>query len=764
MKSIGVLFAGAAIAAPLAALAQDVTVVEGVLIAGSPLSAADVPAGQAPYASEQLSADDLSRTGSPSLLRALAESSGQIQVNHAQANPFQPNVSYRGFEASPLVGNAQGLAVYIDGARFNQAFGDTVNWDLVPDFAIGSVTVEGANPVFGLNALGGSLDLRLKSGADVDGFAGETAAGSFGRVDLIGEYGLTFDGGALYIGARALEDDGWRDFSPSELRQLYAGLDFSDRRGGESRIQLLAADNALTGNGTSPVELLAIDREAIFTYPDNTRNELQRLSFSTDRPLSSAWSWQGLAYVQNFDQETENGDAADVEACDAPFEGFLCEEDEGDEPLEDENGDEIADFLGGEDYAFFNRGATNSDSYGLTLQTRGAVGAGGLTHRVLAGVSLDAGSSTFGAGSELGALGEDRGYVGPGVIVESDEIGSIGVRTHNRYYGLYFSDRVNLTDAITLTLSGRYNAADVVLRDLIGTELNGEHSFSRFNPAVGLAWKPNESMTVFGGYSEANRAPSPAELSCADPDAPCSLTNFFVGDPPLEQVVARTFETGVRFADGPLSWSVTGYSTETEDDIMFIAAESIGRAFFQNVGETRRQGLQGDVAYDTGRLTASLSLAWTDATFETPLILNAPDNPFADADGRIAVMPGDRLPGVARYKAKAAAGYQITDRWSADVAVVHQAGQYLFGDESNDNPRTDDFTLVNLATRFDVTERVQLFGSVENLFDTKYETFGTFSPVDEVPIDEIPGGVATNPRALSPGAPFSAYIGLRFRL
>ena len=76
--------------------------------------------------------------------------------------------------------------------------------------------------------------------------------------------------------------------------------------------------------------------------------------------------------------------------------------------------------------------------------------------------------------------------------------------------------------------------------------MDGRHEFSRFNPAAGLTWRFAEGATAYAGYSEANRAPSPAELSCADPLAPCSLTNFFVGDPPLKQVKARTVEAGVR--------------------------------------------------------------------------------------------------------------------------------------------------------------------------------------------------------------------------
>ena len=746
--------------APAMAIAQqgDATTVDALTVAASPLSAADVPEGQAPYASERVTSDDLTRTGAPSVLRALSETSGQIQLNHAQSNPFQPNVSYRGFDASPLVGNAQGLAVYVDGVRFNMAFGDTVNWDLIPDAAVSSITVEGANPVFGLNALGGSLDVRLKTGKEVDGFGGEATVGAFGRRDVFAEYGRQSGNSDIYIGVRGLEEDGWRDFSPSSLLQAYAGVGIEGENT-DWRFQLVAADNDLTGNGTSPVELLEVDREAVFTHPDNTRNRFMRFSASVDHALSDTSSVQAQVYLQTLRQRTMNGDAADVEECDSPFDGFVCSEEDPGEPLEDADGDEIPDFLGGEDYAFLNRGSTDTDAFGATVQMRRHAG----SHRLLAGLSLDAGASTFRASSELGALTEERGYEGPGVIVESDEIGSIGVRAHNRYYGLFVSDRIEISPELTLTLSGRYNKADVTLRDLIGTELTGEHSFSRFNPAIGVAWKASESLSVFGGYSEANRAPTPAELSCADPAAPCSLTNFFVGDPPLKQVVSRTFEGGMRGGSKPWRWSATAYSTRTEDDIMFIASPTVGRAYFQNVGETQRQGAQADISYEEGAWFFSASVALTEATFQTPLTLNAPENPEADGDGHIFVTPGDTIPGVARSKVKLVADYEISDRWRVGASALIQSGQYLFGDESNENEKTDGFTVVNLSTSFALTPKVSLVASVENLFDTEYETFGTFSPVDEVPLDELPGGIADNPRALSPGSPQAVYVGLRGR-
>lgn len=746
---------------PAAAFAQTgtSTTVDEIVVTASPYSTASV-AGAAVQV-RSLSPGDLTRSGAPSLIRALGENGGQVQINNAQGNPFQPNLSYRGFDASPLVGNAQGLAVYIDGVRTNQAFGDTVNWDLVPDLAIRSATVMGANPVFGLNALGGSIDLRLQTGETFQGVEAMASGGSFGRVDGSLQWGGQYgDGLSAYVAVRALDDDGWRDFSPSSVRQAYADIGLKAERH-DTHLKLIVADNDLTGNGTSPVELLDARREAVFTHPDRTQNELTRLGLTTDRALSDHLTLNGSLYVQRFRQDSENGDAADVETCEAPFAAFICLEDEDDEPLTNADGDPIADVLGGEDYAFLNRGSTRTDGYGGAVQLTHAGQVMQRPNRLLVGVSFDGGRSTFRASSELGEMSEDRGYAGPGVIVESDDVGSIGVVAHNRYYGAFFSNVLDLSPTVGLTLSGRYNAADVTLQDLIGTELNGSHKFRRFNPAIGLTWQAAAGVSVYGGYSEASRAPTPAELSCADPAAPCSLTNFFVGDPPLDQVVARTVDFGLRRHGGGWRWSASAFSTDTEDDIMFISSPVRGRAYFQNVGQTRRQGLTIEAGVTLGATTINGSASYIDATFRTPLTASSPESPFADADGQLEVEPGDALPGVARTKLKLAVDHRLSARWTVSATAAHQGGQVLYGDEANLDDRTDGFTVVNLATRYDLTDRASVFVAAENLLDEQYETFGTYSPVGEVELAEVPG--ASNTRSLSPGVPRALFAGVRLR-
>ena len=69
------------------------------------------------------------------------------------------------------------------------------------------------------------------------------------------------------------------------------------------------------------------------------------------------------------------------------------------------------------------------------------------------------------------------------------------------------------------------------------------------------------------------------------------------------------------------------------------------------------------------------------------------------------------------------------------------------------------FVTLNLSTSYQVTPNIQLFADVENVTDSKYYTFGTFSPTTTVSLSQAPN--ATNPRSYSPAAPIGAFGGIR---
>ena len=757
MKTLAIPILAAALLAGGAAFAGAV---ESVVVTATALPGHGVDPATLDISAQSFTAADLGANGAPSLLGALSDAGAGVSLDDAQANPFQPNLIYRGFEASPLSGDAQGIAVYFDGVRLNEPLGDSVNFDLIPDAAIARATLESANPVYGLNALGGSLTLESKTGFDSPGLSADVEGGAAGRADVALDYGASDGTQAVYAALRGYREDGWRDHSPSRLAQAFAGFAWRGARG-ELHLDLAAAASNLTGNGPAPVELLAADRSAVFTVPDNTKNLSLLANLYGGFDFGGGLSLQANLYLSHLAQRTKNGDSSDAEPCNDGS-GLLCL-DNG-EVVTDASGIAVPDFLAGGAYAQLNTTATGTTGFGGTLQTAWERN-GAHPNTLLAGAALDLGETVFSARTELGAMTPARGFAPSGVVIDQSDgsIAPVSAALRNVYAGFYVSDRFAVTSKLSLDLAARYNIANIGLRDRLGTALDGSHSFARLNPDAGFTYALSPRATLYASYGEANRAPTPAELACADRSAPCSLTNFFVADPPLRQVVARSLEAGIRggagFGGGRLSWSLAAYRIRTAHDIFFVASALQGRAFFRNAGATRRQGVDATLAWTSGPLRISLAYSHIDATFQSAETLDSENNPFADADGEIHVVPGDRMPGIPADQVKLTAAYDLTPSLSLSAGIRAAGGQYLRGDESNLNPRTGGYVVADATLFCRLSDGASIYLTAGNLLDTRYATFGTFSPTADVPIAQAPG--ARNPRSLTPGAPRQVFVGLR---
>jgi iron complex outermembrane receptor protein len=350
------------------------------------------------------------------------------------------------------------------------------------------------------------------------------------------------------------------------------------------------------------------------------------------------------------------------------------------------------------------------------------------------------------------------------VIDEPGTNSPVRVAISNATYGLYFADTLNLTSRLAVTVSGRFNAALVDLNDQNGGDLTGNHSYNHFNPAAGVTYQVAPWMTAYAGYAVANRAPTPAELSCAGPTNSCSLANFFVGDPNLQQVISYTAEAGVRgtftpFDGAKLNYNLGLFHTDLNNDIAFINSVTTGRAFFANIGETRRQGVDVGLQLKTDRWLAYIAYTYTDATFQSGFTESAGSNPAADANGNITIQRGNRLPGIPVNQVKLGVYYKVTDKWTVGATAIGASTAFLFGDEANLTPPLPGYFTVNVSASYQLTDNVQLFAWAENITNTRYDTFGTFSPTSSVFLAQAPG--ATNPRSLSPAAPIGGFGGVR---
>jgi outer membrane receptor protein involved in Fe transport len=341
----------------------------------------------------------------------------------------------------------------------------------------------------------------------------------------------------------------------------------------------------------------------------------------------------------------------------------------------------------------------------------------------------------------------------------------VSLRATNQYTGLYALDTFDVTRAFSITAGGRFNVAQIDLQDQLGSALNGNETYTRFNPVIGGTYKITPGLTAYAGYSEANRAPTPLELECADPARPCIIATFLVADPPLKQVVSRTVEAGFRgtqdLAIGNLSWKVGAFRAENTDDILAVPSPSLqGFGFFTNVGSTRRQGIETEVTLRSKQLQFNASYTLVDARFLSAFQL-ASNSPFADANRNIQVVPGDVIPAIPRHRVKAGIDYAVTDAWKIGGDMLYVSSQYFVGDASNQAPQLPSYTVFNLRGSYQVDKNVQVYARLDNVLDNRYATFGTFFDTAAIPNFANGGAPFTDPRSLSPARPRALYVGLR---
>jgi outer membrane receptor protein involved in Fe transport len=733
------------------------------VVATSPLIGSGLDRNLVPAQTNVLSQPDLKREGMPQLVRSLEREVGSVSSVSAGGNPFQPTLFYRGFAASPLQGTPQGLAVYVNGMRFNQPFGDTVYWDLIPDVAIDRVNLEGSNPVFGLNALGGSINVRLKDGFSFRGLEAAGAGGSFGHVQGEFQFGTRSENVAAYIAGSALHQNGWRDLQSSDIQNMFADIGWRSRKA-ELHFNVTAANSNLNGPGTAPVQLLAAAPNAQFTAPNLIANTYAAANLSANIELADTLSLQALGYYRYFRQSVVNGNAPNDTPCqDDDDAGLLCFSGKRSTTV---GGGLISDFLAGGQYGQLDTQSTSTHGYGGSLQLTDSGKLFGRDNHLVVGASLDIGRTQFNAASFVGGLSfGDRSFVGPGVVIDEPRTNSpVSVAVNSVAWGLYLADTWRLTPQLALTASGRLNIATINLSDLSGGDLSGSHSYVHFNPAGGLTYEIAPWLTVYGGYAVANRTPTPAELSCAGPTNSCSLANFFVGDPDLKQVVSRTFEAGLRgsmpvFGKGRLRYSLALYRSDLDDDIAFISSPIQGRAFFANIGSTRRQGLDAELRLTTERWLAYVNYSFIEATFQGTFVEASGNNPAADLNGNITVQPGSRLPGIPTHQLKVGAYYKATDKWTLGANLVAASSVYLVGDEANLVAPLPPWATLDLTTTYQLLPNVQLFAWARNVTNSWYYNFGTFSPTSSVAIAQAPGATATPSYSLA--APTTVFGGVR---
>ena len=568
--------------------------------APTPVAGIGIDVDKVPAGINAVGAAQIARTDSLNIADALQQHVPGLIISDTTGNPFMPDVQFRGFVASPVAGTPQGLAVYQNGIRINEAFGDTVNWDLIPTAAIKSVTVVTNNPAFGLNALGGAVNVQMKNGFNYQGTEINTMGGSFGRIQGSAQYGKLIDSYSVYGALEGLRDNGFRNFSESAIRRFYGDVGYRTDSS-EFHLNMGVANNNFGAAATVPVELLQNYWGATYTTPQTTNNKVAYLNLTGKVEATPTWTIDGSVRVRAFQQKTVDGNPTATQPCGADP-ALLCFNDDA-SPANGINGVQLANpFPADAVLGQIDRTTTRSTTTGATLQATNTDELFGHNNQFMVGTSFNSGVTRFGASAELGTIGPNYVVSGSGIFLGPSgtpiSIGPVSLRATNRYTGIYALDTFDVTNAFSISGGGRFNYANIVLEDQLGTDLNGQHTFSRFNPMIGGTYKITPELTAYAGYSEANRAPTPLELACADPARPCIVAAFLIADPPLKQVVSRTVEAGFRGTKelniGTLGWKVGAFRATNADDILAIPSPELqGFGYFPERGSDTPPGHRG---------------------------------------------------------------------------------------------------------------------------------------------------------------------------
>lgn len=739
-----------------------------IVITATPLHDAD-DAPLAPPA-QTMTSRDLQRSNAIDLAEQLKRMAGGVFVNDVQNNPLQPDVNYRGFTASPLLGTPQGLSVYFDGVRLNQPFGDVVSWDLIPKAAIKSTTlVPGSNPLFGRNSLGGAIAIATKDGTNDRGVEISATAGSFRRRTVEAQAGVKLGSGFdLFAAGDDFRERGWRDHSSSQADQGFAKLRWTDPR---TTVALSGsyANTDLNGNGLQEMRLLARDRSSVYTYPDNIKNRSYLGNLTVEHRFSNALSFSGNAFWRRIDTKTFNGDvnddslgeniyqpsAAERAALSAagytgfptsgetqantPFPKWRCIANVllDSEPNEQCNG-------------LANRSRTRQHEWGASGELALDSPVAGGTNRLTLGLGYVRSSADFSQSSQFGYLTPNRGIVavpGPGAFADGSQDSEnafdarVDLNGRTSTFSAYGLDSFTI-GKLTVNVSARYDRTAIRNRDRIspggGTgSLDSDQTYARLNPALSLRWAPGKRFAFDAAIAQTSRAPSAIELGCSDPASPCRLPNALAGDPPLKQVVARTVEAGVNVNIAGIAVRLGAFRTVSRDDILFVTDDPSGFGYFKNFGKTRRQGIDLNLMGKLGAVRLSAHYTFLDATYRSAETVDGSanssnDGPGPGFEGNIDIARGDRIPLIPRNIFKAGIGWDATRFLSFDLDMIAVSGVYARGNENNRHQpdgvyylgagKTQGYAVVNVGAEARPIPRVALFVQIDNLFDEKYAT------------------------------------------
>lgn len=696
----------------------------------SPLPGVGIDREQAATNIQSATAKEIAESRAVNITEFMNNNMQSVSINDYAGNPFQQDLNFRGFTASPMIGTPQGISVYLDGVRVNEAFGDVVNWDLLPMNAIASMDLlPGSSPLFGLNTLGGALAIRTKTGFTDNHARGEVIAGAWGRQQVQLSNGINNGTVGLFTAYNHFEEDGWRQNSPSNLRQLYNNLTLRLPKG-EINLSALNVDTALTGNGLIPFEMAETNRKWVFTSPDESSNKLDHYNLNGRWDMNDYISVSAMAYKRNVDQEATSGDV---------YESYQRLIDRWTDPIVDSS------IVNG----MFNFMDLKQKSKGGLIQLAMELE----KHQITLGAGYDSNKVTFQQSQLLAAINGDREvyYLTDPEWMDAQywsvrfPVIRNDLKGTSKTKSIFFSDTWTPVDNVHLTYGARFNWSHVIntLMSDRGSDLyqfegspnsggslinpnrqrcyslpsdpdakyprfvcsDGNYKYRSFNPSIGIVWQAIDTLSLYGNISRGARVPTIIELGCArdytkdsEPASEnyqygCSIPTSLSADPYLKQVRSTAYEVGMRGRQNQYSWNIGLFRTELKDDILFMPLGRKNRGVFDNFGETLRQGVEMGFQGAVGKSRFGVNYTYLMATFESPANAINPNNSSNTApqtlQSYINIEPGDNLPGMPRHIVQANWNYRFSDRFDATLSMVMHSFSYVRGNENNEHRARD---------------------------------------------------------------------------
>jgi iron complex outermembrane receptor protein len=684
--------------------------VTGARLPGTPLPTDSVPATV-----DVIPGATLRSTGEVTLQEALRRLPGVSTANQ-QGNSFQMDLSVRGFQGTSVTGAPQGISVFVDGVRVNEPTVEEINFDLLPLDDIERIElIRGPVAVFGRNTLGGVLNIVTRRGAEVREIVPEAEWGSFGRQ----KYRLRVGGAAgpvdYYVAGTYFSEDGWRDASASRVGRLFARIGL--REGGtDLSLSYQRVQNRIQQPGSLPESELDQHRTRNFTRGDFFEPLLNMVTLNLKQELSERWALAATLFTRMLDAEQFNVNVA----------------------------------------------AVNSRSFTTTATTGGTVEAinqatlFGRSNRLVLGVESAYANArvrvfeeTSAGEREVDSDVRDGITTAGGWVLNTLEVGR---------------DLLVSGDQLVLTAGARFDYEHHAIGDRTPDpdipSSAGKHTFTRTTPRFGINYNPTPRLNLYFSFAEGFRAPAFLELTCASPATICpGLQAGVAADPPLKPVTVRNYEVGVRAQPWPwLEGRLALYRSDVQDDIFSVAPTGTVGLFFQNVGGTRRQGIEVELRGKYDRLLEPwVNYAYTKATFRDEVLLGT-SRVTVDCSTPPCtqlVRKGSELPLVPRHRINAGVDAHLTDWLTLSLSGAYVGRQWLRGDEANAERQLGDYVVLNAS----LTARVKAltaFVAVHNLLDTEYETYGTFAPNAQV-------NGAPVQRFLTPAPPINVQGGIAWK-